>query len=361
MGGQERAVILQADRLRSRGHQIHVLFEPGSPIEELARSKGLSLESLKMDHLHYPQAIAAFRRILCRDRPDVLHMNSSRDSWIGCLAARLMAHRPGLVRTRHISTPLKKRATTQLLYRRLLDRVIVSGSEITRQGLIDRDGLQADRVAAFPIGVDVAEFCPGPPTSDLRKELQLASDHYLVGMISYLRSYKGHEYFVHAAEQVLAKHSNVTFLIVGEGPEEETLRSLVMQLGLERGVRLLGFRDDLLNVFRSLNLFVIPSVEGDTIPQVVMQAFAMGLPVVSTETGSIPDVVKNGETGFVVPSHNAELLAKRIGEIIQDPEGGRDMGRNGRRMVEEEFSLDRMMDRLEAVYRAVCRPSTFEA
>ncbi len=357
MGGQERAIILQAERLRARGHQISLLLEPGSPIQDLARSKDFSVEAIKMDHLHFPQAITAFRRLLGRHQPDILHMNSSRDSWIGCVAARLMTHRPGLVRTRHISTPLKKRMTTQLLYQTLLDRVIVSGCEITRQGLIQRDGLRADRVAAFPIGVDTEKFQPGPPSSDLREELQLPSDQYLVGMISYLRSYKGHEFFIYAAQRVLALHPNVTFLIVGEGPEEETLRALVKQLDVEGKVRLLGFRDDLLNVFRSLDLFVIPSVEGDTIPQVVMQAFAMGLPVVSTETGSIPDAVRNGETGFVVPPRQAEPLAERIAVLVHDPPRGKEMGKAGRRMVEDEFSLDRMIDKLESVYHSIRKDS----
>ena len=143
------------------------------------------------------------------------------------------------------------------------------------------------------------------------------------------------------------------FLIVGEGPEEQNIRAQIERLGLTAEVRMLGFRDDLLDVFRSLNLFVIPTVEGDTIPQVLMQALAIGLPVVSTTTGSIPDVVAEGESGFLVPPRDPDALADRIVRLLQDAELRAAMGRRGRHTVEQSYSIDRMVDELEQVYRKV--------
>lgn len=355
MGGQELAVLLHADGLRKRGHDVRLILEPGSSIYAKAVEQGLRVEPVAMSRARYPAAIAAFRKILARERPALLHVNSSRDSWIGGLAARLVSPRVKVVRSRHISTPLNRNLTTRILYLRLMDFVIVTGSELTRRGLIERDGLEPDRVAAFPIGIDVEQFKPGRPDRDLRQELTLPPGHRLVGLISYLRSYKGHEYFIDAAARVRSRAKDVTFLIVGEGPEEARLRSYVVSLGLAQQVRLLGFRDDLLNVFRSLDLFVIPSVEGDTIPQVLMQALAMGLPVVSTTVGSIPDVVQDGRTGFVVPPRNADALAERILTLLDDPARRTEMGRRGRALVEQEYSLSRMLDRLEDVYRQVAR------
>ena len=353
MGGQELAVLLHADGLRKRGHGVTLILEPGSSIYSKAVAQGLRVKPVGMSRARYPTAIMAFRDIMTRERPALLHVNSSRDSWIGGLAARLVNPRVKVVRSRHISTPLNKSLTTRLLYRTLMDFVIVTGSELTRRGLVERDGLEPDRVAAFPIGIDVEQFKPGRPDRDLRQELKLPTGHRLVGLISYLRSYKGHEYFIEAAARVLPHAKDVTFLIVGEGPEEARLRSYVSSLGLAQQVRILGFRDDLLNVFRSLDLFVIPSVEGDTIPQVLMQALAMGLPVVSTTVGSIPDVVQDGRTGFVVPPRNADTLAERILTLLDDPARRTEMGRRGRAFVEQEYSLSRMLDRLEGVYAKV--------
>jgi glycosyltransferase involved in cell wall biosynthesis len=233
--------------------------------------------------------------------------------------------------------------------------VIVTGGERTRRALIERDGLDPERVAAFPIGVDLDKFQPGPPVSDLRSELGLPPNHRLIGLIAYLRSYKGHEYFIEAAAQVLSRAQEVTFLIVGEGPEEARLRQRIAQAGLIQHVRMLGFRHDLVNVYRSLDIFVIPSVEADTIPQVVIEALAMELPVISTTVGSIPDVVQDGVTGFVVPPRNADALANRILRLLDDPTLRVAMGRCGRALVEREYVLSRMLDRLEAVYEEVGR------
>ncbi len=355
MGGQELAVLLHAEGLRKRGHDVTLILEPGSSILAKAVAQGLRVEPVGMSRARYPLAIGAFRNILAREHPALLHVNSSRDSWIGGVAARLVSPRVKVVRSRHISTPLNRTPTTRLLYRRLMDFVIVTGSETTRRGLIERDGLKPETVAAFPIGIDVAEFTPGRPDRDLRQELNLPKEHRLVGLISYLRSYKGHEYFIEAAALVLAQAKDVTFLIVGEGPEEHRLRDRIASLGLSSKVRMLGFRDDLLNVFRSLDVFVIPSVEGDTIPQVLMQALAMGLPVVSTTVGSIPDVVQEGTTGFVVPPRDAGALAGRILALLDDAALRTDMGRRGRTLVEREYSLSRMLDRLEEVYAKVAR------
>jgi glycosyltransferase involved in cell wall biosynthesis len=351
MGGQELAVLLHADRLRQRGHDVRLLLEPGSPICEKALRQGLAVDPVPMSKRRYSSAILAFRRILRRERPDVLHMNSSRDSWIGTLAARSAAPRPALVRTRHISTPLNRNLATRLLYRRLFDMVIVTGGERTRRGLIERDGLPPERVAAFPIGVDLDEYRPGAPDHDLRAELGVPRDQSLVGLISYLRAYKGHEYFIEAAALLRQRAKDVTFLIVGEGPEEGALRARIAARGLTESVRMLGFRKDLLTVFRSLDLFVMPSVEADTIPQVLMQALAMELPVIATSVGSIADVIREGVTGFVVPPRDAAALAMRIEALLNDPSLRRTLGRNGRNLVRESYSLDAMVDQLEAVYR----------
>jgi glycosyltransferase involved in cell wall biosynthesis len=353
MGGQELAVLLHADGLRKRSHDVRMVLEPKSPIFERARRQGFSVDGVSMRRLRYPFAILAFRRLIVEHQADILHVNSSKDSWIGSIAAQLVRPRPKVVRSRHISTPLNRNLATRLLYRRLLDRIIVTGCELTRRGLVERDGLPPNRVVAFPIGIDVEEFRPAPPVHNLRRELGLPPEQKLVGLISYLRAYKGHDYFIEAAASVLSRVKDATFLIVGEGPEEGNIRSRIMQAGVTEGVRMLGFREDLLEVFRSLDLFVMPSIEADTIPQVLMQAMALGLPVISTTVGSIPDVVHSGETGWLVAPRQAGELAVAIVRLLADPMLSRTLGKAARELVERDYSLDRMVDRLESVYRSV--------
>jgi glycosyltransferase involved in cell wall biosynthesis len=115
---------------------------------------------------------------------------------------------------------------------------------------------------------------------------------------------------------------------------------------------MLGFRQDLLDVFRSLDIFVMPSVEGDTIPQVLMQAMALGLPVISTTVGSIPDVVLDGQTGFVVPPRDAGALATQIVKLLENQDLRQELGQQARQLVVSNYSLGAMLHRLEAVYRS---------
>jgi len=355
VGGQELAVLLHAEGLLRRGHDLRLILEPGSPIAAMAEERRLPTIGLPMRRSRYPLAILKMRKLLQHHRPEVLQLNSSRDSWIGSIAAHLTSPKPAVLRIRHISAPLNRNLTTRWLYRRLVDMVVVTGGERTRQALVERDGLDPGRVAAFPIGLDVGRFKPGLPDPNLRVELNLPASQLLVGLISYLRSYKGHVYFIEAAERIAKTRTDVTFLIVGEGPDAASIRSTIDRLGLASRVRMLGYRDDLVNIFRSLDAFVIPSVEGDTIPQVLMQALAMGLPVVSTTVGSIPDVVIEGETGFVVPPRDAQSLAERITRLLDDRELRVRLGANGRALVERSYTIDKMLDGMEAVYQRMIR------
>ena len=358
-GGQELAIARQAAGLQKRGHQVHLLLPPHSPLEQLASRWGLRWTSFPMPGLRL-SALLAFRAALRKERPDILHVNSSRDSWLGALAARLVRPRIKVVKSRHISPPLNRSIPTRILYRHLFDHVIGTGGPSTYRDLVERDGLAPDRVDAFPIGVDVERHKPGLPDRDLRVELGLDSGHRLVGIVSYLRSYKGHRYLIEAAAQLIPRIKDVTFLIVGEGPEEHLLKTQIEQANLGNRVRMLGYRSDLLNVFRSLDIFVIPSVEGDTIPQVLLEAMAVGLAVISTPVGSIPDVVIDRQTGLIVPARDSDALAKRIEELLDDPSFRRSLGIQAHRHITERYSIDRMIDRLEQVYRRVLARGTAE-
>ena len=357
VGGQELAVILHAEGLVKRGHELRLILEPDSPIARMAVDKKLPVTLMTMRKSRYPRAIVSMRALMVRHRPAIVQVNSSRDSWIGAIASRLVRPRPKLLRIRHISAPLNRNMMTRLLYRHLFDMVVVTGGDKTKRELVERDGLAADRVAGFPIGLDVDYFCPAPPDRDLRLEFGLPKGHLLVGLISYLRSYKGHEYFIEAASRIAARREDVTFVIVGEGPLEQSIRTRIEQLGLPARIRMLGFRQDLLNVFRSFDVFAIPSIEGDTIPQVLMQALAIGIPVVSTTVGSIPDVVIQGETGFVVPPRDAGALAERITRLLDDAALRSRMGAQGRSLVQRSYSIEQMLDRMEGVYDRLVRAS----
>ena len=352
IGGQELAVVRHAKGLRTRAHDVQLLIQAGSPIEQVALQQEVPIQTVEMSGLT-PSALNMFRKILRRERPDILHVNSSRDSWLGAIAARLISPRIKVVKTRHISAPLNRNFPTRLLYRRLFDHIIVTGGDSNRRALIERDGLQPSRVSAFPIGVDLRQFSPGSPEYDLRGELGLAPEDRLVGLLSYLRSYKGHQYFIEAAAHLATRFSNIRFLIVGEGPDESIIRARIGRLGMTKQVLMLGYRQDSLSLLRSLDVFVMPTVEGDTIPQVLLEAMAVGLPVIATTTGSIPDVVRNGMTGLLVPPRDSQAISASLEILLNDTGFRRTLGLNASRFVANSYSLESMLNRLEGVYRQI--------
>ena len=349
MGGQELATLRYTGGLRKRGHRIVLVVQPDSPLCELASRMDVIVEPVRMSKAGFAQALMGLVRIVNGYQVDIVQSNSSLDSWVLSIAVRLARRRPFFIRVRHISTPLKKSMSTRLLYRRLFDRVIVTGGELVRKGLIERDGLDAARVEAIPIGYDQSLFKPRPDYRDLRKELGVLTDHLLVGMIAYLRHYKGHRTLIEAAETVCQEISNVTFVIVGEGPEEANLKAFICEKGLDKRVILLGYREDLLDIYQSLDLFVHPSIEAETLPQSILQAIAMGKPVISTPVGSIPEAVIDGVTGFMVPIGDTRTLAEKISQLLADRGAMKRMGEKGQEIA-SRYTIERGLDRLEAMY-----------
>ncbi len=349
MGGQELATLRYTQGLSKRGHRIVLVIQPDSPLRERVSRMDMIVEPVRMSKASFIRAVLDLVRIINRYQMDIVQSNSSLDSWLLSVAVRLARRRPLFIRVRHISTPLKRSISTRLLYQRLFDIVIVTGGELARKGLVERDGLKENRVVAIPIGYDQSMFKSQSSYRDLRKELGLLENHLLVGIIAYLRHYKGHRTLIEAAETVCQQISNVTFIIVGEGPEEANLKAFIHEKGLDKRVILLGYRDDLLDIYQSLDLFVHPSLEAETLPQSILQAMAMGKPVVSTPVGSIPEAVINGVNGFVVPIKDSSALAEKALQLLRDREVMKRMGQKGQEIA-SRYTVEHGLDRLEAMY-----------
>jgi glycosyltransferase involved in cell wall biosynthesis len=349
MGGQELATLRYTDGLRKRGHRVVLVIQPDSPLREQISKKDILVEPVRMGKLGFIQAVFQLVRVMNQHQVDIVQSNSSLDSWLLSVAVRLARRRPLFIRVRHISAPLKRSLSTRLLYRRLFDSVIVTGGELVRKGLIERDGLDAARVTAIPIGYDQSLFKLQPYHRDLRKELGLSADHLLVGIIAYLRHYKGHRTLIEAAHIVCQRIPEVTFVIVGEGPEEFNLKTLIHQKGSEKRVIMLGYRDDLLDIYQSLDLFVHPSIEAETLPQSILQAMAMGKPVIATPVGSIPEAVVDGVNGFLVPVGDPGALAEKIAQLLGNREIMKRMGEKGQEIA-LHYTVERGLDQIETLY-----------
>ncbi len=349
LGGEEFRVLAEVGDLTGRGHQVVLVVQPDSQLQVLARKQGLNVETVLMGKLAYPRAIRALVRLINRYHIDIVHTHGSRDSWIAATAGRLSRRKPVVIRTRHKSVPVADTLLNRILYTRLTDRIITAGERV-RQNLIVHNRIDGSRITSIPTGVNLRVFYPQPDDGTVREELGIRRHEFLVGMVSFLRDYKGYIYYIEAAKLVLAKSPVARFLIIGDGPEKEVLRERIAHLGLTGKVVMTSHRDDIPRILSALDLFVLTSIAGEGVPQVITQALAMEKPVVATNVGAIDEVVIDGQTGLLVPPGDPAAVCAKILFLMRDREWGKRLAATGRRLIEERYDAQQMFDRLYTLY-----------
>ncbi|HIC04924.1 MAG TPA: glycosyltransferase [Nitrospirales bacterium] len=359
LGGQEFRTIAESESMARRGHDVLLVTQVGSRMECLARNAGLAVEPVHMNRWTLPSGVRKLYTLIGQFSPDIVHTHGSTDTWIAGIAARLSPRRPILIRTRHKATPISTGWLSRLLYEKLTDRIITTGETI-RHAMHVRNGFDQTRMCSIPTGVDLHKLQSGSQDSHLREELSLPPDAVLVGMVGFLRFEKGAFYFVEAAKHLLQSVKNCWFCIAGDGPIEEKLRARICELGLENRVHLLGYRKDVPQILSALDVLVLPTTGGEGISQVILQALGLEKPVVATDTGGTKEVVVHGHTGLLVPPADALALAHSVERVIKNADTSKQMGINGRRLVEKSYSLDHMIEATERLYLTACselRPS----
>jgi glycosyltransferase involved in cell wall biosynthesis len=286
-----------------------------------------------------------------RTRPvDVVNTHSSTDSWLAAIASRALGgarRAPALVRTRHVSVPVKANRATRWLYRSATARIVTTGDAL-RDALIRDLDLDPSRVHSVPTGIDPARH---PPTSraDARAALGLPAGAPLVGIVATLRSWKGHRHLVDALARM--RRRDAMLVIVGDGPQREALGRQVATLGIGERVRFAGQQDDVAPWLAALDAFALPSTAHEGVPQALLQAMFAGVPAVTTDAGAIPEIAHAGSTAVVVPREDADALAAALDALLDDPARGRALAGNARELVSGRYTESHMLDRMEAVFR----------
>jgi glycosyltransferase involved in cell wall biosynthesis len=342
LGGQEIRIMTEVRWLLAHGWDTLVACQPESRLLVEARAAGLPLVTVKMRGPVDLRAIAALRRLMKERKVALVHTHSSIDSWVATLAAKTLSL--PVVRSRHVSIPIARRRA--LVYR-LADRVLTSGDAI--RDIVRAAGVKAERIVSIPAGVDTSRFHPGVSGGAVRKEQGLTGP--VAGLVAMLRGSKGHRFFLEAAREVLQALPETRFLIVGDGIGYEDVKRRVREMGLEQAVIMTGFRTDVPEVMAALDVLVLPSTKSEGFPQAVAQALAVGTPVVATATGGIPELIRDGKTGRLVPPADPHALAEAILSMLRDPDGARRLARAGQALVRERYTIENMMAQTTRVYR----------
>ena len=348
-GGQEIRILSESQGLLRRGHAVRVLCPPEARLYAEAPAWGVPATALpiaKKRLVGLKSLLEWFRRNRC----DVVNAHSSTDAWLAALALLALGRPCPMVRTRHISAPVPKNALTRWLYQRATRRIVTTGEALRRQ-LIERNGFDGGSIESVPTGIDAGRFLPGDKVA-ARARLVLPAGKVLVGIVATLRSWKGHRFLIEALAKLPER---VGLLIVGDGPQRAALEAQVAALGLRARVWFPGNQADVLPWLHAMDVFALPSTANEGVPQALVQAMLTGLPCVTTYAGSIGELATHEVTALVVPPQNAAALAAALERLIADGALRQTLGEAARRHCVERFSYERMLDRMEEIYRVSAR------
>ena len=347
-GGAELHALNLSQQLQRRGHDVTVACRPGRFVEERAHQMGLPTVPITVRKQNDWHDYGALRRFL-REKPiDVLHAHWSTDMIVPPFAA-LRAHVPVRIMTRHMPYPFKNRFGAWL-YSQVLWTRLVTVSASVRETML-ACGVAPDKVEVIHHGTNIEEFIQTTASpQSIKRGLGIPDDCLTVGVVGRIAPEKGHLVLLQAAA-LLGDRYPLRYVIVGDGPSEGTIREAVRTLGLEDRVVFAGFRDDVNNVIAALDIMTLPSTWAEPCAAVVQQAMALGKPVVGTRAGGTPEMIVEGETGFLVTPSDFQSLAEAIARLAGDAFLRKRLGMAGRERVESHFSLRLMTDRIEALYQ----------
>jgi glycosyltransferase involved in cell wall biosynthesis len=349
-GGQGVRILYEALWMRDQGHRVVILAPQQSRLMTEARRAGL--EAYAMCFTKQTQVRDVFKLVgyLRRIVPDILNTHSSVDTWVGCLAGRV-CHVPAIIRTRHISIPIRPHVLNRWLYRSLCDHVFTTADSVST-ALLTRLGLVAHKVSTIPTGIQPPEVLPSHEEARLVfvREFNLSPNARFIGCLAILRKKKGHAILLDAFRMIQEKIPDYHLLIIGDGGYRRTLEELISAWRLQKRVHLTGYLSDPWVALRALDVKVLASTGTDGIPQAILQAQFADCPVIGSQCGGIPEVITHGKTGLLVPPGEGEPLGKAILQLLANRDHAAWLACNAKQYVSQHHTLDMMGNKILAVY-----------
>ena len=329
-----------AEQLPLQGMRSVVVCPDARRVEPERRRE---LQIREFSHLQLPLWGCVVVRMMLRqlqlDPPDLIHIQSRNVAQQGMWLARELK-RPFVLTVHDYLQPSERFVVDRRWCRR-----IIAVSDSVKSDFQKRAGLPGDLISVVHSGVN---------TNDEVDETSILTANRVpvVGTAGPLEAVKGFPFFLGAAARVLATGRDVEFVIAGAGPEESNLRRLARELKIDSHVtfspNLLEFGDAL----SATDIFCLPSLQ-QGIGTIMLEAMSKGRPVIASRVGGIDQVVRDGETGLLVPPSDSDSLAKRILELLDDPTKAREIGRAARVEVARDFSVNQMVSKTVAVYREI--------
>lgn len=346
-GGMESHSASLAALLSRNGHNMVM----GCWVEgSVSVARDIILPSRKVTIRNSGDIRAVFKiiQIVLKEKIQVIIANDGREYWPAVVAARITGSK--IILIRHQTDKLKW-TTCWLINRSVYQVIAVSGA--VKKVLI-QSGVLPEKVKVIYNSASLERFEPSVIDKyAVRRELGINEKDIVVGSAGKLHIGKGVLYLLSAFSLLSEKYSNLKLLYVGDGPAREELEREAQRLSLKERVIFTGVRQDTERLYAAMDIFVIPSAYEEAFGMVLIEAMAMGKPVIATYAGGIPEIVTNEISGLLVPQKDPQAIANAISRYINDADFSRRVAAEGRRVVEHKFSDKTMVDNFERTLKQI--------
>ena len=346
-GGAETYALTVASGLDgSRYRSVMCGIDQGGALEPEVRRRGVPYHIMHRRPGLDWRLMGRMFQLLLREKVDVIHTHHLNQLLYSAVAARLLGIR--IVHTEHSVEMYKSRKLRWML--RVLSifcrRVTAIGAD-GEQTLREKVGIPAQKLEIVRAAVDLRRF--NVPRALAREALGLKPTDRVAVIVARLFPEKNHRFLLAAFAEAAERVPDAKLLIVGDGIEQKAIEEVIAKLNLGDRVAMLGVRRDIPQILAGADVFVLSS-DREGLPIAVLEAMAAGLPVIATSVGDLPLVVKDGQTGVLVPRRDVGEMAEAMVRLLGDGEECARMGRGGRELVSETYSLDQMVRRHSELY-----------
>jgi len=350
-GGAETVFLQLATAAHQRGIRVlAVLFRPGWLKDSLERV-GVEVNVCPMKGMFDWRWVLYVVNLVRSRQAELIHAHEFTANVYGVLAGRLAG--VPVVATVHGKNYYWECLRRRMAYRQVarFGRMVAVSKDL-KEFLVRQVNIPSDRIDVIYNGI-VAKPAEVSTTRVLALSALGLDEHTrVIGSVGSLYIVKGHEYLIRALPAIVQAYPNVALVLIGRGEQEPVLRRLSKDLEVEEHVRFLGFRSDVATILAGIEIFVLPSLS-EGLSVALLEAMAAGRPIVASRVGGNPEVVVDGETGFLVDPRDSGALAERIVELLNDSQKAKEFGESGRKRVQNWFAIDKMVESYCALYESM--------
>jgi glycosyltransferase involved in cell wall biosynthesis len=353
--GSSKILFLVAKKLREEGHEVHLVVSEDGPLLDVFKQIGATTSIIRLGVLRKRymnvygllnrvhvlfSALVQLRRLIQSEKIDLIYTNTT-PVIIGGVLSKLTGV-PNVWHLHEIMDP--PRSMVHRIFGSIIkatSKKVIAVSDAVYENWLP--SIESEKLVRIYNGIPIETS--SSIHSTIREELNVASNELLIGMIGRLNLYKGQFYFLDIARELIKKNNDLKFVVVGDafsGYEYlyEQLENNIKNAGLEKQVFYLGYRTDISQIMKGLDIFVLPSIKPDPFPTVVLEAMSLEIPVVATAQGGALEQVLDGVTGIHIPIDNPSFSAEKMEPLLLDAALRKSYGKKGKERVEEHYALE---------------------